>query len=992
MSRKRLAPLNVPALAADPATPTLRAGDLYYNTGTAKVRAYSGAAWADISTGGGTPATTVQTESGLDAGQVGTSTNYAREDHRHPISGLMDLASSQVVANSKTWNAVQYMQAGAGTGPVNGAPPGTTPGLALWNSTASTAGTQQNAPGYLLFQGTYWNGAASTGWSAQIDAYVYQASGTTRLRYTATDHYFQGIVETTGNLFENGNRVYSAGNAPPYPVTSVAGRTGAVALTAADVAAGTFPGANTFSQAQTFSGGIVAATSYGVNSGNAGLQLSNLNAATSTNVVQAPGTLRMTAQYWTGSFSAQAYAEISATITNPAGSTALNYTASAHTFWGTVNTTGNLSENGNRVYSSANPPPYPVTSVAGRAGAVTLTAADVGAGTFPGANTFSQAQTVTASATTSVSYGGYAGVGAGLSLANASAATAGALVQLPGALAFSGNYWTGAASAGWSATISATVLGTTGNTEMRYTAANNNFTGVVAASNVKATTQVSAALTAASTTYGRPGGNSTAVYLDASATAATATNLQQLPGAISFGINYWTGAASALAIAQIYSYVTSAAGATELNLAANSLATSGTLSTTASVSGQALNTLNFNPAIRLRNTTAATSGTQLQLPGALEFDMNYWNGAASVAASVYVAASVANATGRTVLQFNADQFYLQGDVNASASVQAGTYLQAWGLPGATAGTGRYVGVTTSGAPVGNPFNKGDWVTTENGHIWICTVAGTPGTWVDAGTYGGGAGTPATTVQTESGLDVGQVGTSTNYAREDHRHPITNLVDLSSVQTISGLKTLQTNFATTFGNTGSDGLALQSSTAADGTNTVTAAGRIVWRSQYWNGVASALSGPSYIAHTIFSTGGAARLVYSSSDHAFLGTMSVSGLLTPSAGVAVPTGQPLTLAGRNVVRTTKTTSTANATVTAAHNDVWIVNAIGVTVNLPAAAADLCVTVKLVGNPIVIPTDWCTIAPPSGTIDGAASWKLTEQYQSIEAWCDGTNWWII
>ena len=29
------------------------------------------------------------------------------------------------------------------------------------------------------------------------------------------------------------------------------------------------------------------------------------------------------------------------------------------------------------------------------------------------------------------------------------------------------------------------------------------------------------------------------------------------------------------------------------------------------------------------------------------------------------------------------------------------------------------------------FAKGDYAIAQNGHVWICTVAGTPGTWVDA---------------------------------------------------------------------------------------------------------------------------------------------------------------------------------------------------------------------------------------------------------------------
>jgi hypothetical protein len=47
MSRLALTPTNVPALASAPVTPTLRAGDLYYNT-TIGLQVYTGSAWQTI--------------------------------------------------------------------------------------------------------------------------------------------------------------------------------------------------------------------------------------------------------------------------------------------------------------------------------------------------------------------------------------------------------------------------------------------------------------------------------------------------------------------------------------------------------------------------------------------------------------------------------------------------------------------------------------------------------------------------------------------------------------------------------------------------------------------------------------------------------------------------------------------------------------------------------------------------------------------------------
>jgi hypothetical protein len=48
VSRLALTPTNVPASATDISTPTLRAGDLYYNTSTG-LMVYTGSAWIQVS-------------------------------------------------------------------------------------------------------------------------------------------------------------------------------------------------------------------------------------------------------------------------------------------------------------------------------------------------------------------------------------------------------------------------------------------------------------------------------------------------------------------------------------------------------------------------------------------------------------------------------------------------------------------------------------------------------------------------------------------------------------------------------------------------------------------------------------------------------------------------------------------------------------------------------------------------------------------------------
>lgn len=48
MSRLALTPTNVPALNAPPSFPTLRAGDLYYDTVASSLFVYSGSAWVAV--------------------------------------------------------------------------------------------------------------------------------------------------------------------------------------------------------------------------------------------------------------------------------------------------------------------------------------------------------------------------------------------------------------------------------------------------------------------------------------------------------------------------------------------------------------------------------------------------------------------------------------------------------------------------------------------------------------------------------------------------------------------------------------------------------------------------------------------------------------------------------------------------------------------------------------------------------------------------------
>jgi hypothetical protein len=55
------------------------------------------------------------------------------------------------------------------------------------------------------------------------------------------------------------------------------------------------------------------------------------------------------------------------------------------------------------------------------------------------------------------------------------------------------------------------------------------------------------------------------------------------------------------------------------------------------------------------------------------------------------------------------------------------YLSPGGNTGATQQT-RYMGATTSGAPGSGAYQVGDFVIDQTGNIYICRIAGSPGTW------------------------------------------------------------------------------------------------------------------------------------------------------------------------------------------------------------------------------------------------------------------------
>jgi hypothetical protein len=76
-------------------------------------------------------------------------------------------------------------------------------------------------------------------------------------------------------------------------------------------------------------------------------------------------------------------------------------------------------------------------------------------------------------------------------------------------------------------------------------------------------------------------------------------------------------------------------------------------------------------------------------------------------------------------------------VGSAAAASGLAYTEVRGIPnggglaGATVPT-RFVGATTAGAPTTGTFAVGDFIVSRDlGDVWVCTAAGTPGTWVSS---------------------------------------------------------------------------------------------------------------------------------------------------------------------------------------------------------------------------------------------------------------------
>jgi hypothetical protein len=132
-------------------------------------------------------------------------------------------------------------------------------------------------------------------------------------------------------------------------------------------------------------------------------------------------------------------------------------------------------------------------------------------------------------------------------------------------------------------------------------------------------------------------------------------------------------------------------------------------------------------------TRAPDLNSSAQVPGAFCF---VEQGTVNAGAGFTVASPGPFTVGTTAITFT--QFSGAGEVTAGSGLaKTGNQLSLAspvtvpvapaGLAGATAAS-RYAGATASGAPASGTFAVGDFVLDQTGTIWVCTTAGTPGTW------------------------------------------------------------------------------------------------------------------------------------------------------------------------------------------------------------------------------------------------------------------------
>jgi hypothetical protein len=130
-----------------------------------------------------------------------------------------------------------------------------------------------------------------------------------------------------------------------------------------------------------------------------------------------------------------------------------------------------------------------------------------------------------------------------------------------------------------------------------------------------------------------------------------------------------------------------------------------------------------------------------------------------------------------------------GGLTVNSGAATVPYLSVTGLSSDVNSGARFVGATSGAAPQGGTYAIGDYVIGRNGTLWICTIAGSPGTWQQVS--GGGSVTYGTPIAVTYGATAFQ-GNAASAARSDHVHSTADIPSLSQNNTFSGNITVSGN--------------------------------------------------------------------------------------------------------------------------------------------------------------------------------------------------------
>jgi hypothetical protein len=196
-----------------------------------------------------------------------------------------------------------------------------------------------------------------------------------------------------------------------------------------------------------------------------------------------------------------------------------------------------------------------------------------------------------------------------------------------------------------------------------------------------------------------------------------------------------------------------------------------------------------------------------------------WLGAVNIKVSSSLTGSYTNvvfiSTGAVVTGAGAASVTPLVNLSLSGTI-LGTTFSPYGLTSSVNQVSRWVGCTSSGSPGSGTYTTGDWITTLDGKIWMCTASGTPGTWVQpapALTFGGSGD-----IQQLAGSASG--GSSGKVADAQHVHPTTGAQTWPSLQTFNGGIQLNANAISKTHNASDD-------VAVLGNGTGTTRGAMLW---------------------------------------------------------------------------------------------------------------------------------------------------------------------